>query len=94
MREVQELANSRTPSPLDAASKSDMLQALRQSIDTCLTDRQRTAILAELRGIPTLEIAARLGITQNALYKLAHDARKKLRAALGSMGAGPLETPQ
>ena len=51
-----------------------------------LTERQRTAILAELRGVPTIEIAERMGTNQNALYKLVHDARKKLRRALLDAG--------
>ena len=43
-------------------------------------------IVAELQGIPTIEIAEHLGTNQNALYKLGHDARRKLRAALNDAG--------
>ena len=71
-----------TPPPDEAASKAQLVHALRSAIATELTERQRAAVLAELRGIPTIEIAERLGIQQNALYKLTHDARKKLRKAL------------
>lgn len=51
-----------------------------------LTPRQRAVIEAELAGVDRDELAARLGTNRNALYKLAHDARAKLRAAL--LGAG------
>jgi len=74
---------SPSPSPLDEVeARSLLLQALHRAIQTHLTERQRIAVLAELRGVPTVEIAERLGTNQNALYKLVHDARKRLRGAL------------
>jgi len=86
--EARALAGPRTPSPSDAVARADLLRALESAIATSLTERQRTAILAELRGIPTVEIAERLGTNQNALYKLTHDARKKLKRALLEAGFG------
>lgn len=64
----------------------ELVDALHETIETELTDRQRIAILAELRGVPTVEIARELSTSQNALYKLTHDARKKIRTALLSRG--------
>ena len=75
-----------TESPDIELTKSDMLGALHRAIDSELTARQRIAILAEHRGLPTIEIAEKLETNQNALYKLVHDARKKLRKALLDMG--------
>ena len=49
---------------------------------------QRVAVVGELRGLPTSEIAARLGTNRNALYKLHHDARRKLRDGLVAAGYG------
>ena len=66
--------------------QSDLLEALSTSIDQDLTTRQRTALLAELKGMPQDEIAAQLGTTRNALYKLTHDARKKLKERLEAAG--------
>ena len=63
-----------------------LFAALDVAIHTRLSERQRTAVLAELHGLPTVEIAARLETNQNALYKLVHDARKKLRTALQDQG--------
>lgn len=61
-----------------------MLAALRSAIADDLTDRQRAAVLGELSGIPTDVLAERLGLTRNALYKLHHDARRKLRRAVAA----------
>lgn len=48
-----------------------------------LTERQRTAMLAILQGgMPLEEVARRLGTNRNALYKLLHDARKRLQKRL------------
>ena len=64
----------------------DLLEALNASIHQDLTDRQRTALLAELKGMPQDEIARQLGSSRNALYKLTHDARKKLKQRLEAAG--------
>lgn len=76
------------PAPDAAASRNELLAALERAIAQSLSERQRTAILAELRGVPTVEIAERLGTNPNALYKLTHDARRKLRRALVHEGFG------
>ncbi|MAT72785.1 MAG: RNA polymerase subunit sigma-24 [Planctomycetaceae bacterium] len=64
----------------------DLAAALLASIQHDLTARQRTALVAELKGMPQDEIARQLGSTRNALYKLTHDARKKLRERLEAAG--------
>lgn len=74
------------PDVTDVEEKRELLGALGEAIERELTDRQRIAILAELRGVPTVEIAARLETNSNALYKLVHDARRKLRDALIARG--------
>ena len=43
-----------------------------------LTEKQRNALLAELAGLPTGEIARRYQTTNGAVYKLTYDARKAL----------------
>lgn len=81
---VEQVADAQA---LDALlHRRDLLEALRLSIHRNLTDRQRTALLAELKGMPQDEIARQLGSSRNALYKLTHDARKKLRASLEAKG--------
>jgi len=61
---------------------------MQEVIDTRLTEKQRTALLAEMRGMPQEEIARHLGSNRNAVYKLTHDARKKLKRALEAAGYG------
>ena len=68
------------------AERSVLADRLRRAIDRDLTSRQRTALLAELAGMPQAEIARRMGSNRNAMYKLVHDARKRLRASLESIG--------
>src|SRR5262249_19734187 len=53
-----------------------------------ITERQRTVIAAELRGLAQDEIARRLGITRNAVYKLGHDARRAMLRLLVGGGFG------
>jgi RNA polymerase sigma-70 factor (ECF subfamily) len=71
------------PSTLDRRA---VYAALARSIEAALTDRQRTVILAELRGMPQAVLTDRLRITRNALYKLGHDARRALARDLAAHG--------
>ena len=69
-----------------------MLAEVRGIIDKELTDRQREAVVAViLEGMPIAEVARRMGTNQNALYKLLHDARKKLKLRMEAVGLPPQE---
>ena len=57
-------------------------------MESHLTEKQRTALLAELGGMPQSEIGRHLGSNRNAVYKLTHDARKRLRQGLEDAGYG------
>jgi RNA polymerase sigma-70 factor (ECF subfamily) len=60
-----------------------VLRVIRQE----LTDRQRQAMLAVLvSGMPMGEVARRMGVNRNALYKLLFDARQRLRKRLDQAG--------
>lgn len=63
-----------------------ILATMHRVLASDLTDRQRQAIVAELRGMPQAEIAAQMGLTRNALYKLTYDARQNLKRGLESAG--------
>lgn len=65
-----------------ALEQRHLMAALQAAIRERLTERQRAAVVGELEGVPSDELAERLGITRNALYKLHHDARRKLRQAI------------
>lgn len=81
-----ELAVDGHPSPKRRAEQQELLEALGRHIRESLTERQRRAIQAEMAGMPLEEIARRLDSNLNAVYKLTHDARKRLRAALEAEG--------
>lgn len=68
------------------AEQSRLIARLHSAIETELTEKQRTALLAELAGMPQEEIARRMGSNRNALYKLVHDARKRLKKSLETTG--------
>lgn len=68
--------------PEQRALVGEMYDVIRRQ----LTDRQRTALLAELKGMPQSEIARHLGSNRNAVYKLTHDARKRLKLGLEAAG--------
>jgi RNA polymerase sigma-70 factor (ECF subfamily) len=67
-------------------SRSLLLSRLKELIDSELTIKQWTAITAELGGMPLPLIAEKLGSNTNSLYKLLHDARKRLRRGLEDAG--------
>lgn len=72
--------------PVASSNRRDVLAALRAAIERDLTARQRRVIMAELAGMPTVVLAEQLGTNANALYKLHHDARRRLRQALERAG--------
>lgn len=74
------------PLPDRQWEQRDVLETLYRLIDSELTGKQRTALLAELKGMPQEEIARQLGSNRNAVYKLTHDARKRLKRGLDAAG--------
>ena len=78
--------------PDQVAIQNMVLAKLRRTIDEELTDRQHEAVVAViLEGMPIAEVARRMGTNQNALYKLLHDARKKLKLRMEAAGLSPQE---
>jgi RNA polymerase sigma-70 factor (ECF subfamily) len=80
------LAIDDTASPAQQAEQHALFETLRRLIDEALTDKQWVALTAELSGMPLEEIARRLGSNVNAVYKLLHDARKRLKRGLETVG--------
>jgi RNA polymerase sigma-70 factor (ECF subfamily) len=75
------------PGPEDDAENAALLEAVREGIRTALTPRQRQVlVLAVLEGVPIDVLAERLDSNRNALYKLLHDARRRLRAYVAEAG--------
>jgi RNA polymerase sigma-70 factor (ECF subfamily) len=66
------------------------LESLQRLIATELTDKQRQALVAvRIQGIPLEEVARRMDTNRNALYKLLHDARQRLKSRMEAEGLSP-----
>jgi RNA polymerase sigma-70 factor (ECF subfamily) len=62
----------------------ELFAALKESIATDLSPHQRQDFVAVvLNEVPIDVLAARQGTTRGAIYKTIHDARRKLRLAVG-----------
>jgi RNA polymerase sigma-70 factor (ECF subfamily) len=68
--------------------RKSILESMHRVIQNELTEKQKTALLAELKGMPQEEIVRHLGSNRNAVYKLTHDARKRLKQGLEAAGYG------
>jgi RNA polymerase sigma-70 factor (ECF subfamily) len=77
--------------PERVAEQASMAALVHRMLSEELTERQQQAMRAMLRGMPLEEIARRLGTERNALYKLLHDARLRLRRRLEKEGLSPGE---
>ena len=63
-----------------------LLVEVEQMIEFELTPKQRMALLAELGSMPLTEIARKMKTSRGAIYKLTHDARKKLLSKMKDKG--------
>ena len=70
----------------DQLDRRTIIRSLQELIETILTDKQKLAIRGLLEGIPVEVIAERTGSNRNAVYKLIHDARMKLRDGFEQKG--------
>ena len=77
--------------PEQVATQRTIMAEFRRFVDEELTDKQRRALLAALGGMHLEEVARRMGTNRNALYKLLHDARKRLKRRMVAEGLSPQE---
>jgi RNA polymerase sigma-70 factor, ECF subfamily len=60
-----------------------VLAVVSDALRNRMTPHQRSVFIAlALDGVPIDVLAERIGTTRGALYKVLHDARRKLRAAV------------
>ncbi|CAA9454913.1 MAG: RNA polymerase ECF-type sigma factor [uncultured Rubrobacteraceae bacterium] len=77
----------RASSPERETERKMMVETLQRFIAEELTERQREAMVAVMyEGMPLEEAARRIDTNRNALYKLLHDARKKLKKRIEAEG--------
>lgn len=81
------IASTAEPTPEKVAERDDVMEKIEAAFKEALTERQYQALVAvALRGVPMDVVAERMGTNRNALYKLIHDARRKLKTHLESQG--------
>ncbi len=77
------LSNEKALDPEKALLRKSVWAALRRIIAEDLTERQRTVLIALIiQDAPVEEVARQLETTPNNVYKILHDARKKLKRRL------------
>lgn len=75
------------PNPERAAERDDVLAKIMEGFRDALTERQYQALVSvALDGVPMDIVAEQMNTNRNALYKLIHDARRKLKAHLETQG--------
>lgn len=80
---IDSLSSRETPDPEQALLRKTVWETLHRIIAEDLTKRQRTALIALIvQDAPVKEVAQLLKTTPNNVYKILHDARKKLKARL------------
>jgi RNA polymerase sigma-70 factor (ECF subfamily) len=73
--------------PAEEVERSELLGAIATAVDTVLSARQREVFVSlALNGVPIDVLAERWGSTRGSLYKMLHDARRKLRDELVLQG--------
>jgi RNA polymerase sigma-70 factor, ECF subfamily len=81
------LTSAPLPSPEAATERAEVLSRIDAALDAALTPRQKQALIAvAIREVPMDLVADQMNTNRNALYKLLHDARRKLRSYLESQG--------
>ncbi|MCP5095048.1 MAG: sigma-70 family RNA polymerase sigma factor [Chloroflexi bacterium] len=82
---IHNLRNSPTTDPSQTAARQDFIDQILDIIHHDLNERQRIAILGiHFQGLSNQEVAELLETSPNTVYKMLHDARKKIKARLTS----------
>ena len=78
--------------PETALEQKDAMQLLQHFIHQELSPRQRSVMMAvNVQGLPMDVVAERMNSNRNAIYKMMHDARLKLKRRLEREGLPPQE---
>lgn len=73
--------------PDRSALQGEVGEIIREVIERDLTDKQRQVlILMVFNEVPMDEVVRRFDTNRNAVYKILHDARRKLKSGLQSRG--------
>jgi len=84
--------SSNGPDPERVTHENIVLEKVMEIIDNELSDRQKLAIKAlMIQGMSMTVVAEQMAVNRNALYKLVHDARVKLKRRMEAEGMDPDE---
>ena len=73
--------------PARLAEQKELMALVMRLVQEELTPKQRRALVAvAVYGMPLAEVARRMNTNRNALYKLLHDARRRLKSRLEASG--------
>jgi RNA polymerase sigma-70 factor (ECF subfamily) len=73
--------------PEHSVMQGEVSETLRAVIESELTDRQRQVlVMMAFNDVPLDEVARHFRTNRNAVYKLLHDARRKLKSGLHARG--------
>ncbi|MGE5374586.1 MAG: RNA polymerase sigma factor [Bacteroidota bacterium] len=82
---LQEMSEDTTPEK--SAMQSEIQSVIREIIQRDLTDKQRQVLVwMVFHEVPLDEVVRHLGTNRNAVYKMLHDARRKLKIGLEQHG--------
>jgi len=84
---------SREVTPERSAMQTEIQRVIADVIQSELTDKQRQVlVMMVFYEVPLDEVARHLGSNRNAIYKLLHDARRKIKKGLEQHGFDVKET--
>jgi RNA polymerase sigma-70 factor, ECF subfamily len=84
-REPQD--NSSGSAPDQSAMQDEVYNIIQEVIERDLTEKQRQVLMMIVfHEIPMDEVVQRLGTNRNAIYKMLHDARHKIKRTLQARG--------
>jgi RNA polymerase sigma-70 factor, ECF subfamily len=73
--------------PSQSAMQDEVREIIREVIERELTEKQRyVLIMMVFNEVPMDEVVRRMGTNRNAIYKMLHDARRKLKSGLQARG--------
>jgi len=81
-----EIPDEAADQPEEAEQRRHILTRLKELIENKLSEKQRVALQAGLNGMTVEEIAWHTQSNRNAVYKLVHDARQRLKRELERSG--------
>lgn len=86
------LAADPSPLPEHVTEQREMLAYVTRLIQEGLTEKQYAVLeTAVLQNKPIPEVARLMGMTPNAIYKMLHDARSRLKQRLSDEGLTPAD---